>query len=457
MVQAHAGPQLLNLWFESSGNFQRIFYFIKMKKIVLFGPGPYFKGGLANYNISLARAMDALDIWDEVHLISWTQQYPALIPRDFADRKSKEDKLGGTVVKLHYVTDYNNPSTWTNTVNLIKSIDPQVVVIQWSIALQGLPLASIVKRLRKESNMEVLFDLHFVIQKEQTFIDKFFTVFALKHASGFVVHAYKTADELQQIFPEQKFFISEIGERADPQFEAKSVIKLFHPVYDMFKPDPDFRVDMAKAEFKLKKHVFLFFGFIRKYKGLHYCIEAFSKVAAKRDDVSLLIVGESFWNTLDDTKWTTKLKKSVFNLAKKILAGGKEDETDYNPLGLIEKFGLNDKVAVVNDFVPNEDVYRYFQMSDCILLFYEYATPSGVESMAYNFKKPILASRVGHFPETIEEGKNGYLANEGDVDDMARAMEKYLETPIPESNMDDMAQRFSWKIYAEAISKPWIN
>ena len=29
-----------------------------MTKIVLFGPGPLFKGGIANYNTSLAKAFD---------------------------------------------------------------------------------------------------------------------------------------------------------------------------------------------------------------------------------------------------------------------------------------------------------------------------------------------------------------------------------------------------------------
>ena len=429
-----------------------------MKKIVLFGPGPYFKGGLANYNISLARAMDALSCWDEVHLISWTQQYPALIPRDFADTKTKEDKLGGTRVKLHYLTDYNRPGTWGKTVELIKEINPQCVVIQWSIALQGLPLGFMVKRLRKETSIEVLFDLHFVIQKEQSFIDRFFTRFGLKHASGFVVHAGKTLEELKEVFPRKQFAMNESGERNHAVLAGKiPVVKLFHPVYDMFRPDPAFDTESEKQRLGLRKHVFLFFGFIRKYKGLHFCLDAFAKLAAKRDDVSLLIVGESFWKTLDETRFLNRLKKSVFRVLRALLSKGSEDETQYNPLALIEQYGLQDRVAVVNDFVPNEEVYRYFQVSDAILLFYEYATPSGVESMAYNFSKPILASRVGHFPETIEDGRNGYLANAADVNDMATVMEKFLQHPVPETNMKEMAARFSWKIYAKAISRPWIT
>ena len=57
------------------------------RKVVLFGPGPQFKGGISNYNTSLAKAMDALGI--EVHIVSWTQQYPAIIPREFLDKSSK--------------------------------------------------------------------------------------------------------------------------------------------------------------------------------------------------------------------------------------------------------------------------------------------------------------------------------------------------------------------------------
>lgn len=428
------------------------------KTIVLFGPGPYFKGGLANYNISLARAMDALGIWD-VHLISWTQQYPAIIPRDFADKVSKQDKLAGTQVQVHYLTDYNKPSTWKKTAEKIAECNPEAVVFQWSIALQGLPLAFIIDRLRKLSKAELIFDLHFVLQKEQSFLDVFFTKMALKKADSFVVHAGKTVEELQHLFPDFKFEISPDGRRPALSGRGKKqhpAIKLFHPVYNMFEPKPNFDVEAEKQRLGLKKHVFLFFGFIRKYKGLHFCIEAFAQLAAQRQDVSLLIVGESFWKTVDETKWINRFKKQVFNTARKLLSKSKENETDYNPLELIDKFQLGSSVVVVNDFVPNEEVYRYFQVSDCILLFYEYATPSGVESMAYNFKKPILATRVGHFPETIVDGENGYLANAADISDMARIMGKFLNEPVPEANLESMAQKMSWEIYAKAISKPWM-
>jgi glycosyltransferase involved in cell wall biosynthesis len=270
-----------------------------MDKIVVFGPGPKFKGGIANYNTSLAKALDKLNV-AEIYIVSWTQQYPAIIPRDFIDRSSKADLMEGTNIKVHYITNYNNPASWQKTVKLIKEIGPKMVIFQWAIAIQGLPLGYIAKRLSKIKGLEVIFDLHFVIQKEGSKIDMSFTRMGIKHAHSYVVHALKTFNELQKLFPKGRFRMLEPGKQ--PVGEGKRVVKLYHPVYDMFKPDPEFRTEEEKRGLGLKKNVFLFFGFIRKYKGLHDVIKAFAKVAGKRDDVSLLIVGESFWQTLIQKK-----------------------------------------------------------------------------------------------------------------------------------------------------------
>jgi len=265
----------------------------KKNTIVCFGPGPKFKGGIANYNTSLAKAFDKLEN-TEVHIVSWTQQYPAIIPRDFIDRKTKGDKLKGTNIRVHYITNYNNPVTWQSTVNLIKNLNPEKVIIQWSIAIQGIPLGFIAKKLSKVKSIELFFDMHFVIQKEGSSLDNSLTKLGVKHADSYVVHAFQTANELKELFPKKKFEVIEPGKPITGK--GIKVLKLYHPVYDMFKPDPNFDVEKQKKEWGLKKHVFLFFGFIRKYKGLHNVIQAFGKLAEKRDDVSLMIVGEAFWN-----------------------------------------------------------------------------------------------------------------------------------------------------------------
>ena len=118
------------------------------KTVVCFGPGPQFKGGISNYNTSLAKALQKREDV-QVHIVSWTQQYPAIIPREFKDLKSKGDLLEDTGIKVTYLTNYNNPFSWIRTVKLIKSLKPSKVIFQWSIALQGLPLGFIAKRLKR--------------------------------------------------------------------------------------------------------------------------------------------------------------------------------------------------------------------------------------------------------------------------------------------------------------------
>jgi glycosyltransferase involved in cell wall biosynthesis len=107
---------------------------------------------------------------------------------------------------------------------------------------------------------------------------------------------------------------------------------------------------------------------------------------------------------------------------------------------------------VVNEFVANEEVHKYFQVSDAVVLFYEYATPSGIESLSYNFKKPLLATKVGHFPETIEDGFNGYLAEAEDIDSMAAQMIRYLDHPLNPENVSKKTEQMSWANYAKAIT-----
>jgi len=418
-----------------------------MSKIVVFGPGPRFKGGIANYTVSLAKTL--YDLGSEVTVVSWSQQYPAIIPRDFIDRRSKADVFEGRSIDVHYLTNYNNPISWGKTAKFIAQLNPDKIIFQWAIALQGLPIGRITRQIRELiPHSEIVFDVHNVVQKEGGKLDKVLTRYALKSADTYIMHGQVTIDEFKDFMPNITFEISENGIRSKV---SKTVLKLYHPVYDMFQPDLNFNVQLEKEKLGLNKNVFLFFGFIRKYKGLHFAIEAFSKIAKKYPDSSLLIVGESFWNTVDNSKWSVRFKQQVFAAAKFFFIRNSPSEKDYRPLDLINQFGIENQVVVVNEFVPNEDVHTYFQVSDAIVNFYEYATPSGVESIAYNFSKPILATRVGHFAHAIIDGENGYLANVNDIADMASVLERQILEPVPPSNVKKIANQLSWQNYAKVI------
>jgi glycosyltransferase involved in cell wall biosynthesis len=417
------------------------------KIIVCFGPGTRFKGGIANYNTSLAKTFDKIP-GVETHIVSWTQQYPAIVPREFIDKESRSNQLEDTDIQEKYITNFNNPATWTKTADYIVGLNPDKIIFQWYNAMQGLPLSRIVKKIKKRSKAEIIFDLHFVVPKENSNLDKHFTKMGLVTGDTFIVHALKTYHELEKLFPNKKIKLSYDGVRAKNE---QTALKLYHPIYDMFVPDPEFDVAAFKKQHGLKKHVFLFFGFIRKYKGLHQAIEAFAKIAGKRDDVSLIICGESFWNTLDSSKLSTKIKEATFGLLKKMFLKAEDDEKDYQPLDLIKKLKIEDRVLLINKFVANEEVPQYFQVADAVLLFYLTATPSGIESISYNFKMPILATNVGHFPETIKDGYNGYIAEDRDIEDMARVINLSIEKPIDRENVKKATAKLSWENYAKVI------
>ncbi len=77
--------------------------------------------------------------------------------------------------------------------------------------------------------------------------------------------------------------------------------------------------------------------------------------------------------------------------------------------------------------------------------------------MAANFGMPILATRVGHFSETIEDGFNGYLAEPEDIDSMCLAMLNSIENPIQPEDVGKKAKEMSWGNYAKAILAPFLN
>jgi glycosyltransferase involved in cell wall biosynthesis len=140
--------------------------------------------------------------------------------------------------------------------------------------------------------------------------------------------------------------------------------------------------------------VLLFFGYIRKYKGLDIALQAMPHILKNVPNAKLLIVGECY-----------------------------DDWAEYQKI--IDDNKLQNYVEVVNDYVPNEAVEKYFNISDLVLLPYRTATQSGILNIAYGFNKPVIANHVGGFAEFILEGKTGMLVNNIDAQEYAAAITYY--------------------------------
>ncbi|RPH33051.1 glycosyltransferase, partial [bacterium] len=94
---------------------------------------------------------------------------------------------------------------------------------------------------------------------------------------------------------------------------------------------------------------------------------------------------------------------------------------------LIRELGLEDRITINSDYVPNDLVGRYFSASDVVVLPYVSATQSGIAQIAYNFDKPVIATDVGGLAEVIVDGETGYVVPPEDASRLAAAIKKFYD------------------------------
>jgi glycosyltransferase involved in cell wall biosynthesis len=203
---------------------------------------------------------------------------------------------------------------------------------------------------------------------------------------------------------------------------AKPRKLLYHPVYDHFGEKVEKQLARKHLSLQQGHKVILFFGIIRKYKGLKLLLEAVSKIEDK-EKLKLIIAGEFY-----------------------------EDRAGYTKL--INKYGLQDVVKVNAGFVDKYKVKFYFCAADIVAQPYLSATQSGVTQIAYHFETPMLVTNVGGLAEMVPHEKVGYVC---DVN--PRSISKALETFFNEGkgevfreNIKEEKKRFDWDFFAKELS-----
>jgi glycosyltransferase involved in cell wall biosynthesis len=79
--------------------------------------------------------------------------------------------------------------------------------------------------------------------------------------------------------------------------------------------------------------------------------------------------------------------------------------------------------------VPESEVPAIFRRATVVALPYRQIDQSGVLMTALAFEKPVLATRVGGFAETIQHAVHGYVSEPGDVAGLASNLETALGDP----------------------------
>ncbi len=160
----------------------------------------------------------------------------------------------------------------------------------------------------------------------------------------------------------------------------------------------------AKKRLGLADHLktVLFFGNITPYKGLEYLVTAFQSLIGRNKEYRLIIAGkpnncEAYWDSIRQA---------------------------------IEMDVKRGSIVVRPEQIPDEEAEVYFKAADVLVLPYRHVYQSGVLFTGYNFGLPVLAADVGSLKEEIVEGKTGLVFKAEDVDDLARAIEKYFASDL---------------------------
>jgi glycosyltransferase involved in cell wall biosynthesis len=210
-----------------------------------------------------------------------------------------------------------------------------------------------------------------------------------------------------------------------PRTDPGRVRLVPHPTYDFTTEAPPDR-ETARGELGISEsRVLLFFGFIKAYKGLMVLLDAMPRLRALfgDDDFRLLVVGDFY-----------------------------EDSTPYRQR--IAELGIADRLTLVDGYLPNEDVPRYFTAADLVVLPYLSATQSGIVQIAYRYDRPVVTTRVGGLPEFVDEGETGTMVPPGDPDALAQAVARFFSEADREAMARAIAARreeTSWARLIETI------
>jgi len=139
------------------------------------------------------------------------------------------------------------------------------------------------------------------------------------------------------------------------------------------------------------EHLVLFFGRIWEYKGLEYLIRAEPLITARVPEARILIAGQG------------------------------EEFSRYARMMVHP-----DRFIVHNEFISEARAADYFRRASLVVLPYIEASQSGVIPMAYSAAKPVVATTVGGLPESVEDGRTGYLVAPRDAAQLADAVTRLL-------------------------------
>jgi glycosyltransferase involved in cell wall biosynthesis len=326
-----------------------------MQRIVIIGPAYPLRGGLATFNQRLAQEFIKEGYYCE--LVSFSLQYPSIL---FPGKTQYSEDPAPEGLTIHSIINSINPANWLQVGKRLRNERPDFIIVRFWIPFMGPALGTILRQVKKNRHTKVICIADNVIPHEHRPGDRNFTRYFLKACDGFITMSEKVMSDLRQ-------------------FEKKKPAQLVqHPLYDNFGE----KISKGEARSFLKINpadkIIIFFGFIRKYKGLDLVLQAMADKRIKEAGIKLLIAGEFY-----------------------------EDEKPY--LQIIKDNQLEEAVILNNQFIQDQEVKYYLCAADMVVQPYRNATQSGVTPLAYHFEKPMVVTNVGGLPDLVPDHKVGLV------------------------------------------------
>jgi glycosyltransferase involved in cell wall biosynthesis len=361
-------------------------------KIVSIGPGFPLRGGISNFNTALSRNLSSSG--HQVTILSFSMQYPGFL---FPGTSQVEPGDPPSDISILPLINSLNPISWNRSARKIRKLEPDLVIIHHWMPFMAMSLGAIVRKIQKKGTCPVIAVCHNVIPHEKHAGWKILSRRVLKNCDGFVVLSRSVLQDLNLF--------------------TDSSMKVFvpHPVYDIFG-EPVSREEAARyLGLDPGGKYLLFFGLVRKYKGLDLLLKAFAGLKDEIRDLKLIVAGEFYT--------------------------GKEEYME-----LAGELSIGENILIRDQFIPAGEVKYYFSLADLVVQPYRTATQSGISQIAYHFGNPMLVTDVGGLSEIVPDQEAGYVTP---VD------EKAIESAIRDFFMNDRAAEFRKNVRKEKGRFTW--
>ncbi len=370
------------------------------RKIVIIGSAYPLRGGLATYNERLARAFQQNG--DEVIIETFKLQYPKIL---FPGKTQYSSDTKPEDLNIRVTINSINPLNWIKVGFKLKKYKPDLVIIKFWIPFMAPCLGTIARITRSNKYSKIISIIDNIIPHEKRLGDRMLANYFVKSVNGFITMSKSVLGDLDTF--------------------DKNKPKLYcpHPLYDNFGEIIPKNIAKKKLHLDEKTNYILFFGFIRDYKGLDLLLKAMAEPSLNKLPVKLIVAGEFY--------------------------------TDSKPyFDIIKKNNLEDKVIMLNNFIPDSEVVNYFCASDIIVQPYKDATQSGVTQIAYHFNRPMIVTNVGGLTEIIPDGKVGYVVD-CEPKKISEAIIKFYKKKKEQEfvkNVEIEKQKYSWDRMLESIN-----